>query len=528
MITRMLLATALLALLACGDEEPAEPPEAPGTDAGGRPADGSSHLGGDAAVPAPGKGSDASAPTAGKSCTNVPPHVRGFEGNKVCNYLCEKGYADCDGELSNGCEVDLKAPDACSACPAMACLQPELCGPALPVCQSHGGLRWTYDAPSSATFGSVAGGKTPEQVFATIGSSFDGEVDTGLELSSGALFQASVGEDSRFVWSADADEGGSALPMQRVGDRLYLLGSSTNSGALVLVTDLDGKQLWTQSVSAPGASLCASKLAVGELGEVYVAAVVCKGELDLGGKHYDSDLYGTETMIIAFDARGVEQWRSIPHDEDSGDCWLGANSDIRSLKVIGGKLLELNRECVMEVDRTSGKAGAQHKLYEFAQQGKLLGDSAGNVYVAGQTDTETALPSPDAFTLTEDVDNYVMTTRVFVSKYDGSFKHLWTRPVANRRKVGWVDADITPSGRGQLIGYVTEAGEYPLQDGPSRYFAFDWDADGKVLGTGLLSEGWKPRAISFGDDGTPWLGGTFSGDPMLGSGQFLWEYGLAP
>ncbi|MFL5169371.1 MAG: hypothetical protein ACJ8CX_01750, partial [Microvirga sp.] len=132
-----------VALIACGDEkEPSSPDPTARGDAGA----GATHP--DAAAPdggSRGGGLDNGSGTntgSRESCTAVPAHVRGFEGGRRCNYLCEKGYADCDGEIANGCEVNLAAPDACDMCPGMACLQPALCGKTEPVCQSHSGQLW--------------------------------------------------------------------------------------------------------------------------------------------------------------------------------------------------------------------------------------------------------------------------------------------------------------------------------------------------------------------------------------------------
>ncbi len=44
------------------------------------------------------------------------PHMGGFCVEGSCSTFCETGWGDCDGELANGCEIDLSQPSNCGEC----------------------------------------------------------------------------------------------------------------------------------------------------------------------------------------------------------------------------------------------------------------------------------------------------------------------------------------------------------------------------------------------------------------------------
>ncbi|HEX3769971.1 MAG TPA: hypothetical protein VHV30_03865 [Polyangiaceae bacterium] len=62
--------------------------------------------------------SEAAAPVCNPQCTNA--HGTTSCANGVCVPVCASGFADCDGDLSNGCEANLDAdPLHCGTCPTV-------------------------------------------------------------------------------------------------------------------------------------------------------------------------------------------------------------------------------------------------------------------------------------------------------------------------------------------------------------------------------------------------------------------------
>lgn len=534
-IPKLLLFT-LGFFIACGDDADSDG----GTPRGSQrsPDDASGWASGDAGD---GKGGDAGPSSskgdasAGKDgCTTPPPNTVGGKYFLTCGYVCRKGFADCDGLRENGCEVDLSQPSACDRCSPMACLNPAVCGRDAPSCQEHAGARWTL-RPSSESdlgrlgkFGEVVAGSKSDQVFATINLALEGTLpNPGLRPPAGALFEVSLAQsDGGALWSANGPADTKASRLWRFGDRLYLFSRANtvlDPTATLYVTDLAGKPLWTKTVRVAGASVCPGAVAVDESGNVYFGATICEGEAEINGKTYSAFAYsseGVEMLVVSFDAAGNERWRAVPHDSSRGECWLRGRSGILSMLVAGGKLLQLNRECLMEIDTTTGAALTDHKLYLPSDDAKLVADAAGNLYVGGvSTDNYQLFPGNAADTWNEK-DWKGLPGRVFVSKYSPSFAHQWTKPVAIHYEAKLVGFDVSPAGRGQLVGRWLESGS----DG--TFFAFDFDADGRALGAGIFAKPWRPTSVSMDEEGTPYIGGDMKGDPMLGNGMFIWKFPL--
>jgi hypothetical protein len=227
-------------------------------------------------------------------------------------------------------------------------------------------------------------------------------------------------------------------------------------------------------------------------------------------------------LIVAYDASGNERWRSVPHDgeSDNDNCFLGGSSVIRSLAVANGKLIELNRECLIEVDAATGKHIADHRLYAEVEPGKLAVDGAGNVYVGGESHDRNALLEADVASSPADANQNDWAQRVHVSKYDSAFKLLWSKPILVSSAAGFVDFDVSRAGKGMLVG-KREQSAFDV-----TYWVADFDSDGKVFGAGNLQKQWAPTSVSMGAEDTPYLGGTVEGDAKLGYGVFVWEFPL--
>lgn len=472
--------------------------------------------------------------TGNDGCAPAPANAVGGKFHLTCGYVCKLGFADCDGLRENGCEVDLKAPNACASCGPAACLQPSLCGLEAPSCQKYGGERWTVRGDmenqlAKAAFGSVAAGTKPGQVFAAMSMRFDRSLPApGVVPPSGSLSEFSLTEGGvKPVWSAGSPFIKNTR-MWRFRDRLYTYRAESDvldKSATLVVSDLAGAKVWTKSIEVKGVTFCPGALAVDESDNVYFGLKICDGVFELNGKRYnrvESGVVDVSMLVVALDAAGNERWRAIPHDETRGECWLGGRSAILSMLAVNGKLLQLNRKCLMEVDPATGAALQDHKLYLPNDDSKVSADAAGNVYVGGLSTDNFQLFLANGANTWDEKAWVGLPGRVFVSKYSPAFEHLWTRPVAIRNKAEFVDFDVSPTGKGQLIG------RWGGNESSSGAFVFDFDADGRTLGAGLFEKPWWPVSVSLDGQGTPYMGGLIKNDATLGSGLFVWNLALKP
>jgi hypothetical protein len=72
--------------------------------------------------------------SSGTVCGVAPNSIQNCDGAGTCGYACIAGYADCDGNRGNGCEINLNTdPNNCGAC-GQACVSGQFC--AAGACQS--------------------------------------------------------------------------------------------------------------------------------------------------------------------------------------------------------------------------------------------------------------------------------------------------------------------------------------------------------------------------------------------------------
>jgi hypothetical protein len=520
--------------VACGDDGGASGEGEPSQIDGG----GGGDVGAMTRVDAGPRMGDAGKPSSGGSaagkgsCAAAPANAVGGKFYFTCGYVCKLGFADCDGLRENGCELDLKEPNACSRCGPAACLNHTMCGLEAPVCQKHVGEKWTAAGDMEnqlgfAEFGSVAAGPKDNQVFAAMSMRFDRKLPSpGVVPPSGSLSEFSLEPGNvRPAWSA-----GSPFikrtRMWRFGERLYVYREESDildKSVTLVVSDLAGAKVWSKNIEVKGATFCPAALAVDESNNVFLGLRLCDGEFEFNGQTHEAFKYGSdgvEMLVVSFDAAGNERWRAMPHDASRGACWLGGRSAVLSMIAVNGKLLQLNRKCLMEVDPATGAALQDHPLYLPNDWSKVAADAAGNLYVGGLTTDNFQLFLADGADTWNEKDWLGLPGRVFVSKYSPTFEHLWTRPVAIRNKAEFLDFDVSPSGKGQLVGH------WGGNESSSGSFVFDFDADGRTLGAEILSKPWLPVSVSLSDEGTPYIGGTIKNDPSLGSGLFVGRFSL--
>jgi hypothetical protein len=524
MNTKRMLLPLLGLIAACGDS-----PGPRGDDAGATSNPGTGALG-DAgvrdAVSSDGKKTDASAASTDK-CTMMPPaHTLGekFFG---CNYACEEGYADCDGEISNGCEVALDA-DSCQQCHAASCLVPALCGLTSPACQTVEGKSLVYAgrSPSDEPFlRSLVPGAAPGQLIATADPAPKGGTPVTLPKVGGSLLAADVNAPS-VLWSVTGGSVGfwsNLAKARRVGDRLYILGTVENqqykNEVQLVVANLDGSALWTKTISGAPANLCSQRVTADAQNNVYVSYGVCSSDsfdaddYMLDGKSYDSD---DGTLLASFDASGTLRWTVNAVRTEHKTCRNGAESDLLDLVVANGRLYGINEVCLAEIDVATGELKQQQTLYvEMDDFAALRADAVGNLYVGSDSGYGSVLPAPSAIGPGEDIGTYPGSSAVQVSKYSPDLSHVWTRAFAHRavyfgtkeESPVFRDFDVTPTGTGMVVAMVGTL----YNSNPYQPLVIAFDTDGKITGSAKLDMYYEATALTFDSAGTAYVGGVGRG-----------------
>lgn len=420
-------------------------------------------------------------------------------------FACTQGWADCDGEIANGCEESLDAEDPCAECPAQAamrCLHPELCGLDAPVCTPADGIVWSsMGTIVESEISSLAVGPSGERVFATTSRDvFDPEKE--VEPSPGAtLFGVDMVDDGGLAWAALGH--GPRGRIHRFGERLYLHSAGAIDEQRVTAFSPDGEQLWTSAVPNAGAAIHHSALAVDAAGNVYIT--------------------GEGPLVVSLDAMGEERWRYDLAYLSHGACRGFGDGKVHDLRVVEDKLIGVNDGCLLELDRDSGEIVKEQLLYAQAVEGRLRSDEQGGLYVADVAASGSILPLPNYLDATSDPSDQLTTGRVnlFVSKYTKELEHVWTRSFASVGSYGTDELhaptlrgfDMSRDGIGYLLGF---GGEHP--------FLIRFDADGKALDTMIILNRLYPtHQLAVSDDGSPYLAGT-SKTTVEGvkTGMFIW------
>lgn len=475
-------------------------------------------------------------------CSMPPAHALG-ENFFGCSLVCEQGYADCDGDNANGCEVALSA-DSCQQCHAASCLLPAICGLSEPVCQTAEGKQLVYagTTPSDEPFlRSLVAGVAPGQLIAIVDPAPKGGTPVMLPRFDGSLIAASVSEPS-VLWSAIGSSAGflsNLARVKRVGDRLYILDTKQNAAyqkeVLLVVANLDGSLLWTKTVSGAPADLCAQRVTADAQNNVYLAYGVCSSDsLDnpdykLDGKSYDSD---SGSLLAAFDAQGTPRWTVNAVRTEHETCRNGAASDLLDLTVADGRrLFGINGVCLAEFDVTTGELTKQQKLYvEMSDFAVLRTDGAGNLYVGSDSGYRSVLPAPSAIAPGGDVSKYSGSSAVQVSKYRADMSHAWTRAFVHRgvyfgdkaEDPHFRDFDVTSAGTGMVVAMVGTL----YNSNPYRPLVVAFDADGKITGSAKLELDREATALTFDSAGTAYVGGVGKRVAENGRGVFIREVTL--
>ena len=470
-------------------------------------------------------GADSSKPQKPDPCASLPAHAFGSPGALGgCYSGCEQGYADCDGDISNGCEVALNTPDACRQCHALYCFEPAVCGQPAPTCQTvrDQDLFVSNSNSLSQTLSGLVAGKQAGEVIATGAPTPKAVTTSTLPPFGGALFATKFDASGPTVsWSATEaahSTFGSNGRVSRFGDRLYVIDSKENedagyrSEAVLIVTDLDGLLLWNKVLGDPMAKLCAHHVAADAQNNVYLAYGVCEdGDFSapkymLNGVSYDSD---DGDLLASFDATGKERWTAPPVTSKNKVCYNSAESQVLALASVGDRLFMVNEVCLAEVDVTSGQLKTEAKLYaEMNNYAQLRVDGAGNLYVGASSLTGDVLLAPNALTSVDDAKKWPGASAAQVSKYRPDLTHVWTRALAHRGTFGGtanVDAyfgafDVTPAGNGMMVGQVGGSSD-------SHPVIVTFDSDGKTTGAAQLKKGYEATQVAFDASGSAYIGG---------------------
>jgi hypothetical protein len=498
------LCVAALTFAACGEDE-AAPEETARV-----PVDGSVAPLSDAATKSPDGGVPAPDVSGESTACAKPPHANGQLG-LPCAITCEQGWADCDGEIDNGCELAVPAADGCMQCPnaaAMRCLQPELCGLSKPECAPTDGLVWTskIDTQGGSNIESIATGPGAGQVFFVSDRKFSATEAEGT--SPGAtLASVEVTADGGLQWAAQGRDGAGHL--QRIGDKLYLhSGSTTNSGEInVAVFSLDGALLSQVLLDGFESMSMDRSLAADSAGNVYVT-----GDLAHNGGR----------TVIAVDAQGKQRWKREVAYALPKRCGL-SGVGVQDMRVVGDKLLAVTSYCLIELRTSDGELLRAEPLFGQLHDAILRHDAAGNLYVADITDAIDVLPAPNLLPASFATGDALPDVRtVFVSKYRPDFQHEWSRSFAS---VGTFDEKETKLAG--LFGFDLEPRSgvaYLLVSVRSDRYLIQIDAQGKSVGAASLSNpDYEASTLAVHEDGTPWLAGRMVLERGNGSGMFVWN-----
>lgn len=223
-------------------------------------------------------GNERSAAAAAPDCSSSLPNTQSgvierSANNPACITRCAAGFADCDGDASNGCESSLSSPEACGRC-ADACLL-DLCS-ASPSCRRSDTVAPAWAAPSPGPLHLAADAAGVVTIYSaerwnvegdyarviegapavqtsnrdkTIGWATDGWVGSALALTPSFIYVAGteriqkLTREGQVVWTRemppDADlqvlEG--RFLLVDAAENLYLLGQNRNA------LDFDGQRI---------------------------------------------------------------------------------------------------------------------------------------------------------------------------------------------------------------------------------------------------------------------------------------------
>jgi hypothetical protein len=475
---------------------------------------------------APDGSKPATKPPKADPCASPPAHSFGSNVVLIGCYLgCEQGYADCDGDVSNGCEVSLNTPEACQQCHALYCFDPGACGQAAATCQTakYEQLRVSQSNSSAGRLSGLVAGKQAGQVIATGSPIPKAATNLTLPPVGGALFAATFepggGSISWTATQAKSSFSGSNGRVARFGDRLYIIDSKQNeeagyrSEAILIVTDLDGQLLWNKALGDPMAKLCAHQVAADAQNNVYLAYGVCSDpdfnppDYVRDGVSYDVD---DGSLIVSYDASGTERWTRLAVTDENKVCNNYAESDVLDLATVGDRLFMINEVCLAEIDVSSGKLKAETKLrVEMDDYAQLRADGAGNLYVGSSSSSGDVLLAPSALMSAEDAKKWPGAGAAQVSKYRPDLTHVWTRALAHRGTFGGssdTDAyfrafDVTAQGNGMMVGQVGD-------NITSHPIVVAFDTDGKTTAAAQLEQDYSATQLAFDSAGKPYIGGS--------------------
>jgi hypothetical protein len=443
----------------------------------------------------------------------------------ACGFVCDDGFADCDGQATTGCEANLLSPSTCGSCTNVCSSAPlsdrtcaaGVCGL---VCQSgyfsitpgEPCRPWsTCAAPltlATATRDRLCPGYLHQFGTADLdqASGVAIDADGGLVVvgfTRGTLpGQSSAGENDAFVRRYDArgavlwtrqfgssspdlaasvavDAAGNALVVGQVGERLPGQVSAGADDAFVAKFDPSGGLLWVRQFGTVAYDTCTS-VAVGAQGQVLVAGRT-EGSLVTGQPGAGNTRDG---FVRAYDADGALLWTrqfGVGTEEDAAEAVAvgpsGSSVTVGSTKgALGGPGSHAGLFDVFL--RKHDAAGA---VLWTRQLGTIGNDTASsvamdaleNVFVTGTTSG--ALSGQTAGGLD-----------VFVAKYNAAGTLLWIRQFDSSGGVSDVGHSVAVdvAGNALVAGYTggAFAGEISLGAAVDA-FVRKYDADGGIVWT---------------------------------------------
>jgi hypothetical protein len=254
--------------------------------------------------------------------------------------------------------------------------------------------------------------------------------------------------------SAGGDGWAEAMVLDESAGQLYVTGVSTgprpNYDFATIAYDLDGEELWTarydRAVLDPARSPYsaddrARDLAVGPNGDIYVTGWSYNGANISGGTDFDYvtvayDQHGSELWVARYNnpMNGFEMPAAITVDAATGNIYVtghGINNSFSNIDVITVAYDSSGNE--LWVDLYSGVGNRQDSGNDVAT------DSAGNVYVTGETKADDSSFNYDILTIAFDPSG----RRNWVNSHDG-LEHMWDRGRA---------VEVGPSGRIYVTGF---------------------------------------------------------------------------
>jgi hypothetical protein len=454
----------------------------------------------------------------GRECSADRPHV--FAGASVfnCYYGCEAGFADCDDSRENGCEVDLSSADACTSCPAIACLQPELCGASAPTCDTPERLMWSFTTTSRSPVevgGFATGGE--ESYVMSLGDIVYEDDGTQLSLPGGQIFRTGP-EGGEHLWtSVVGSSEGDPAQVETFGDELVLFG---HDGSAIVITSatLEGKQRWTISLPATEWEVEAKRVARDSDGSVYVWLRIDDGTLEVTDQTIDNTgSIDALNVVVALSSEGKVRW--VSDHELAIASWETLGEDWLDIAVYNGHVEVLRTGVISRFETASGSYRGDVDLpaqefgsYAF-EHAFMARDADGNLYVASIGNASAARNEPfmpDGVVEGDLADRL----RLEVAKYDSSYKTVWRRPLAYNDGQYLRSSDsgtgnlqvvsFTLAANGQLwvLGRSRVAGE-------QRQFLAGISNDGALTAIRLFDSAQDALIVRASPDGTPYTAGTY-------------------